>query len=145
MFCVLALLVGGCAGIVENASSPDRSEDAAVAPVVVEKATRDLTLSERATLADAFSAGLNDPESVKFKWTKIPVVADRERRSVDYCGQLSAKNENGAYRSMEPFLATIIVENGAVVGGAIAALSTANGNSTRQIVLGLCQMKGLVP
>jgi hypothetical protein len=34
------------------------------------------------------------------------------------------KNEEGLYRGLQPFYATIVTENGAITGSAIAAVTT---------------------
>jgi hypothetical protein len=107
--------------------------------------TRELTIAERAILADAFSASLRDPEGVKFKWTRIPVVAGEGRRSVDYCAQLNARNDKGVYQGMRPFLATVIIENGMVTGGAIATTGSESSDQNQALVPTLCRQKGLDP
>jgi hypothetical protein len=33
---------------------------------------RDLTAAEKSILADGFAAGLDDPDSVKFRWAQVP-------------------------------------------------------------------------
>ena len=106
---------------------------------------RELTVSERATLADAFSASLSDREGVKFRWTRIPIVTGEGRRSLDYCAQLNVRNSKGTYQGLQPFLATIIIENGVVTGGAIAATSSEGVTQDRALVPTLCRQKGLDP
>ncbi|MGY3494928.1 hypothetical protein [Bradyrhizobium sp. USDA 4502] len=144
---MVALILAGCAtSQTEYASSPTTGRWSPPLSVPASSsAMRELTLSERAILADAFSASLNEPQSVKFKWTKIPAIAGRDRRSIDYCAQLDAKNDSGAYRGMQPFLATVVIENGIVRGGAIAALSSEVSSQNRAIIPRLCEQKGLDP
>jgi hypothetical protein len=100
--------------------------------------SRELTVSEKTILADGFTSGLNDPDSVKFKWTKVPKLLNGAGAPFEYCAQLDMKNAKGTYNGMQPFLATIRTSNGAIPGGAIAALSTDNRPEFR-----LCQQKGL--
>lgn len=148
---VLLLCLSGCAATTEYVSTPEATESPtpAVAPPTPAASTdtprRDLTVSERATLADAFSASLSDREGVKFKWTGIPIVPGEGRRSLDYCAQLNARNSKGTYQGMQPFLATIIIENGVVTGGAIAATSSEGVAQDPALVPTLCRQKGLDP
>gem|GEM_PF-1016316 len=149
----LLLLLGllGCAATTDYISTPEAA--ASPTPEVIPSAaaapaatiTRELTVSERATLADAFSAGLSNPEGVRFKWTKIPVITVEGRRSVDYCAQLNAQNDKGTYQGMQPFLATVIIENGVVTGGAIATTSAKGAGRDPALVPTLCRQKGLDP
>jgi hypothetical protein len=143
---LLTVSTVGCAAIQQN-ESPDtlEAQTPPVAPAITAPRTRELTVGEKALLADAFSAGLNEPDSIKIKWTKIPVLAGNSRRTFDYCAQLNMKDESGRYRGMQPFLATIVFENGAITGGAIASLNTENRLENWDVIPSLCQQKGLNP
>ena len=143
---LLTVSTVGCAAIQQN-ESPDtlEAQTPPVAPAITAPRTRELTVGEKALLADAFSAGLNEPDSIKIKWTKIPVLAGNSRRTFDYCAQLNMKDESGRYRGMQPFLATIVFENGAITGGAIASLNTENRLENWDVIPSLCRQKGLNP
>jgi hypothetical protein len=146
---ILAVGPVGCAAIQQDKPSETPEAQTApaapAAPAVQPVQTRELTPEEKAVLAEAFSAGLNEPDSVKFKWTKIPVLSGVGRRTFDYCAQINVKDESGRYRGMQPFLATIVVENGAITGGTIASLNTDNRPENRDVVPSLCRQKGLNP
>lgn len=146
---VLLLGLSGCAATTtEYASTPEvtASPMSPLAPATpAETPMRDLTVSERATLADAFSASLSNPDGVKFTWTRIPLVPGEGRQSLDYCAQLNVRNGKGAYRGMQPFLASIIIENGVVTGGAIAATGSDGAERDPARVPTLCRQKGLDP
>jgi hypothetical protein len=148
---ILLLCLTGCAATTEYVSTPEVAASPTPAaalptsPASAETPTRELTVSERATLADAFSASLSNPEDVKFRWTRIPIVSGEGRRSLDYCAQLDTRNGKGTYRGMQPFLASIIIENGVVTGGAIAATSSDGIERDPARVPTLCRQKGLDP
>jgi hypothetical protein len=143
----LALLISGCAAISQGDSGLPAKDADPAAPASVSQALgmRELTLSEKAVLADAFSAGLNEPESAKFKWTKIPKISGQGRRTFDYCAQINLKDEHGAYRGFRPFLATVVTENGAIIGGTIGALNSDDRPENRDVIPTLCRQKGLNP
>jgi hypothetical protein len=90
---------------------------------------RDLTAAERSILADSLASSLNEPESAKFRWAKVPKVPVGP--SFEYCGMVNVKNNRGSYDGMQPFLATITTWNGNITGGAIAAINTGNREENR--------------
>jgi hypothetical protein len=108
----------------------------------VREEIRDLTAAEKAILADGFTAGLDNPESVKFRWARVP--KHLSGHSLEYCGLINVKTGTG-YSGMKPFLATIITDNGSITGGAIAALNSAQLDDNRDVISKLCQQKGLNP
>ena len=140
---VLVLCVGGC-GIATQDDESKLALDTST-PANVHIDMRELTVSEKAILADGFTSGLNDPDSVKFKWAKVPRLLNGAGAPFEYCAQLDMKNAKGTYNGMQPFLATIRTSNGAITGGAIAALSTDNRPEYRDVIPKLCQQKGLDP
>ena len=147
---IVMLSIAGCSAIDQNQLPNAAQQQAAVpaappTPSSQPTARRDLTVEEKTILADAFSAGLNEPDSVKFKWTKIRVISDNGRQSFEYCAQLNLKDQTGKYRGMQPFLATIIAENGVIRGGAIVSLYADDKPQNRSIIPNLCQQKGLNP
>jgi hypothetical protein len=119
------------------------AEQPTVAPIREEM--RDLTAAEKTALAEDFTSGLNDPETVKFQWTKVPKLLSNTDHSFDYCALINVKNDSGVYRGMRPFLATIRIENGNIVGGAIAALNSEDREENRDVIPKLCRQKGLDP
>jgi hypothetical protein len=106
-------------------------------------ALRELTADEKTILSESFTFGLNEPESVKFLWSKVPVETSKLRRSFDYCGKLSSKNEKVVYQGMQPFLAIIVTENGSITGGSIVKLQQSVGSPAQNDVPDLCRQKGL--
>lgn len=103
---------------------------------------RELTTAEKATLADDFAAGLENPDSVKFRWSKVPKVLTAH--SFEYCGLIVVKT-TGNSPATRPFLATIITAGGSIVGGAIAALNRDDREENRDVIPRLCMQKGLNP
>jgi hypothetical protein len=103
---------------------------------------RDLTATEKSILADGFAAGLDDPDSAKFRWGKVPMRSGGH--AFDYCGLINVKT-GGSYIGMRPFLATITTERGNITGGAIAALNTDHRDENRDVIPKLCRQKGLNP
>jgi hypothetical protein len=51
---------------------------------------RDLTVAEKSTLADGFSIGLDDPDSAKFLWAKVPKHLTGV--ALEYCGLIDVKS-----------------------------------------------------
>ncbi|WP_159011073.1 hypothetical protein [Bradyrhizobium sp. S69] len=120
--------------------SPVAEQQVTVAPPREEM--RELTTAERATLADGFAAGLENPDSVKFRWTKVPKVLTAH--SFDYCGLIVVKG-TGNSPTIRPFLATITTAGGSIIGGAIAALNGDDRAETRDVIPRLCLQEGLNP
>jgi len=104
---------------------------------------RDLTAAEKSILADGFAAGLDDPDSVKFRWAQVP--KSLSGHAFEYCGLINVKNGTSGYSGMKPFLATITTANGNITGGAIAALNSNNLEENRDVIPKLCRQKGLNP
>ena len=132
----------GCAAVLPESttSSPVVEQQVTVAPPREEM--RDLTIAEKAMLADGFAAGLENPDSVKFRWVKVPKALTAH--SFDYCGLIVVKR-TGSPPAIRPFLATITTEGGSITGGAIAALSSDDREENRDVIPKLCLQKGLNP
>jgi hypothetical protein len=96
--------------------------------------------AQKSILADGFAAGLDDPDSVRFRWAKVPKRLDGS--AIEYCGLINVKSGTGGYK---PFLATIRTESGNITGGAIAALNSDNLEENRDVIPKLCQRRGLNP
>jgi hypothetical protein len=151
-FVLIAAAIGllnltGCAAVAPIQAS-DRGDPPGLAAADAGSAartpaTRQLTIAEKAILADAFAAGLSEPDGVKFRWTKIPVINGTGRRLVDYCAQLNLKAANGKYKGLQPFLATIVIENEVIISGAIVALDEGGREENLGVIPGLCRQKGL--
>src|ERR1700694_2489409 len=118
----LACSCEGCTSVPSETPTPSVTEEPTSAPAQEEM--RELTAAEKSILADGFAAGLNDPESAKFRWAKVPKRLSGS--SFEYCGLINVKVSKGIYSGMKPFLATIRTENGNIIGGAIDALNNAN-------------------
>jgi hypothetical protein len=140
MVALLASWCAGCGSVPRDPAAPSVIEEPTAAPA---QQMRDLTAAEKSILADGFTAGLDDPDSVKFRWAKVPKRLGGH--SFEYCGLINLKNGTSGYTGMKPFLATITTENGSITGGAIAALNSDNLEENRDIIPKLCQQKGLNP
>ena len=139
------LLAASCAGCGTVSSEPTPSVEQRLPPAPAQEDLRELTANERALLADGFAAGLPNPESAKFQWTKVPKNLGSIGRGFDYCGLINVKQDQDGYNGMQPFLATIIVENGNIVGGAVASLDSENREQNREVIPNLCRQRGLNP
>jgi hypothetical protein len=139
----LVLSVGGCG----TAAQDDAAKPVLATPMPEAASVdmRELNAWVKAILAEGFASGLNDPDAVKFKWTKVPKVTNSAGAPFEYCAKLDMKNAKGIYNGMQPFLATITTSNGAITGGAIAALSSDNRPEYRDVIPKLCRQKGLDP
>jgi hypothetical protein len=136
---VLAFSCAGCGTVLPEPTAPSVAEPSSISAPAREE-MRDLTAAEKSILADGFTAGLDNPDSVKFRWARVP--KQLSGHAFEYCGLINVKNSTG-YTGMRPFLATIITENGNITGGAIAAVNSAEEN--REVIPKLCQQKGLNP
>jgi hypothetical protein len=72
-----ALSCAGCEAVLPEPKAPTTDQPSAVAAAHEE--LRDLTVAEKAILADGFAAGLNDPDSAKFRWAKVSNRLTRSR------------------------------------------------------------------
>lgn len=95
---VLVLCVGGCGIATQDNESKLALDASTSANVHIDM--RELTVSEKAILADGFTSGLNDPDSVKFKWAKVPKLLSGAGAPFEYCAQLDMKNAKGTYNRM---------------------------------------------
>jgi hypothetical protein len=139
---LLAVLSGaGCEAVLPEQSAQSSIEQPIVGPPREEM--RDLTIAERAILADGFAAGIDDPDSVKFHWGKVPKRLSEH--SFEYCGLINVKKYDGKYLGMRPFLATITTDGGNITGGAVAALNSDDRKENQDIIPKLCLQKGLNP
>jgi hypothetical protein len=139
---VASLGMLSCSGVLPESTTPSAvAEQQVTLPQPVEE-MRDLTIVEKAALADGFAAGFQNPDSVKFRWAKVPKALNAH--SFDYCGLLVVKKASGP-PNIKPFLATITTEGGSITGGAIAAVSSDDREEHRDIVPKLCGQKGLNP
>jgi hypothetical protein len=139
----LLISCAGCGTSPPEATGSSVADQPTVAPIQAEM--RDLTATEKTALAEDFTSGLNDPESVKFQWTKVAKRLSNTDHSFDYCALINMKSDSGVYKGLRPFLATIRTENGNIVGGAIAALNSDDREENRDVIPKLCRQKGLNP
>ena len=137
---LLALMCVGCAAVAPEPAPQAVAEEPSAQQV--QQVMRDLTLAEKSILADGFTAGLEEPDSAKFRWTKVP--KSLPPTAFEYCGLINVKNGT-SYTGIKPFLATIRTENGNIIGGAIAALNSENREENRDVIPKLCRQKGLNP
>jgi len=138
---LLALLCAGCASVPSEPTSQSFPTELDAIPAQEEM--RDLTAAEKSILADGFAAGLDDPGSAKFRWTKVP--KHLSGNALEYCGLIDVKSAAGARTGMKPLLAMIRTENGNIIGGAIAALNSENREEEQDVIPKLCRQKGLNP
>ena len=141
VFAALIMSCAGCESVIPEPKTSDDQPPTVVTPAYQEM--RELTATERTTLADSFASSLNELESTKFRWAKVPKVPIGP--SFEYCGMVNVKSSNGSYDGMQPFLATITTANGSIAGGAIAAINTGNREENREVVPRLCRQTGLNP
>jgi hypothetical protein len=138
---LLAFACTGCGTVLSEQASSSAGEQPTAAPSPHEE-MRDLTLAEKSLLAEGFTAGLDDPDSVKFRWAKVPNRLPEH--AFEYCGLIDI-GAIGGHTDTKPFLATIRTENGSIIGGTIAALNSDNREENRGVVPKLCRQKGLNP
>jgi hypothetical protein len=140
----LALLaaLGGC-----NTTTP--SPTAGLRPDPIERPTilyhprelRDLTPAEKGALSKAMSMSLKDPGSARFRWLQFPRYPERD--SVTWCGMVDAKNAGGTYTGARPYMATVVLKQGKIVGGSISQTGTDDASS--QEIREQCQQYGWDP
>src|SRR5260370_291695 len=120
VFAALLISCAGCAAV--NPDSKTSDDQSPTGTVPAQQEMRDLTAAERSILADSLASSLNEPESAKFRWAKVPKAPVGP--SFEYCGMVNVKNNGGSYDGMQPFLATITTCNGNITGGALTASET---------------------
>lgn len=130
------LLLAGC-----FAGTPPTNEEAPIAPLT-DSELRVLTTEEKAVLAKGFAAGLKDPTSAIFQWTKVPKRLPEN--SFDYCALVNAKNSYGGYTGATPFMGMVLVRNGKIVSGVTAVVGDIDRRYSH-ILPEMCRKKGLDP
>ncbi len=81
---------------------------------------RDLTATEKGTIAAALSKSFVDPRSAEFTWTSWPESGPGDR-TIMYCGQVNAKGVDGKYGGYVPYLAAVLVKSGKIVDAILIA------------------------
>ncbi|MFT3942080.1 hypothetical protein [Rhodopseudomonas sp.] len=133
---ITLLTLTGCAN---NMASTLPAEPPDLPPLAASE-TRELTATEKALLAKAFSADLKDPDSGRFKWARVPKTLSDG--TIDYCGLVNGKNSYGGYNGFKPFIGVITVKSGRITGGNIAAIADSDLRYA-DIVPKMCRQKGL--
>lgn len=133
------LILAGC--LAAAPPPPKIAEQPTIAPLAAAD-LRSLTPQEKAVLAKTFAAGLKDPTSAIFQWTKVPKKLPDD--GFDYCGTVNAKNSYGGYTGAVPFIGLILVGKGKIAGGVIAATGDIRPEYS-QIIPDMCRKKGLDP
>ena len=139
VFAASAISCAGCSGTRDSKTTDDHRRPVLFRP---SKDAR-FAAAERSILADSLASSLNEPQSAKFRWAKVPKAPVGP--SFEYCGMVNVKNNRGSYDGMQPFLATITTWDGKITGGAIAAIDTGNREENREVIPKLCRQKGLNP
>jgi len=134
-----ALALAGC--YTASTPPPAKVADPDV-PLLAASDLRTLTANEKALLAKGFVATLKDPGSAQFQWAKVPKRLPES--GFDYCAMVNAKNSYGGYIGAQPFIGMVMVNNGKIIGGVIAAVGDAN-PTYQQIIPDMCRKKGLDP
>ena len=133
-----SLALAGCA------TSPQPSQDvlatdkpAAPAPAAVGQ--RELTPQEKKVIIDAVAPSIRDAGSAKYRWAKVPIVAQGE---INYCAMVNAKSPFAAYSGWQAY----IIE-GKVVGGRLtsAVVGLIAGGKDTVLVSRMCAKYGLNP
>ena len=87
-----ALLIStGCGSAIPEGPSPSVTNEQTAAPT--QEGMRDLTPAEKSILAEGFAAGLDDPDSAKFLWTKVPTRLSGN--AFEYCALINVKGAAG--------------------------------------------------
>jgi hypothetical protein len=109
-FLILVATIGlaGCAS--------DATPSAKVVPPQF-SSFRDVTPQERKLLASVFAKSLKDPESARWEWA--PVRSDVADGSIEYCGNVNARNSFGGYIGSRTYISTLTIKNGTIINGRI--------------------------
>ncbi|MGV2980006.1 hypothetical protein ACERNI_07345 [Camelimonas sp. ID_303_24] len=107
--------------------------------LVSDTPTRDLHASEQAALAKSLSPGLNDPESVQWRWLPLNMQTF-EKGQGRYCGYLNAKDGAGNYLGFQPFLAAVRTARKEIRSGELALVAT--DAEAMQVVKRMCAQSG---
>lgn len=107
--------------------------------LVSDTPTRDLHASEQAALAKSLSPGLNDPESVQWRWLPLNTQTF-EKGQGRYCAYLNAKDGSGNYLGFQPFLAAVRTARKEIRSGELALVAT--DAEALQVVKRMCAQSG---
>lgn len=106
---------------------------------ISETPTRDLLPSEQTALATSLSPGLNDPQSVQWRWLPLNMQTF-EKGQGRYCGYLNAKDGAGVYLGFQPFLAAVRTGRKEIRSGELALVAT--DSDALQVVKRMCAQSG---
>jgi hypothetical protein len=143
--CVALLAaLGGC-----NTTTTTPSPSTGLRPDPIERPTilyhprelRDLTPGEKTALAKAMSRGLRDPESARFQWLQFPRYPEND--TITWCGMVNSKNAAGQYTGAKPYVGTVTLRQGKIVGGSIT--DTATDDAGSEAIREECQKYGWDP
>lgn len=94
-------------------------DDSVVSPTP----TRELLPAEKAALAKTLSPGLNDPESVQWRWLPLNMQTFTKGQG-RYCGYLNAKDGAGQYLGFQAFLSAVRTGRNQIRSGELALVAT---------------------
>lgn len=136
----LAAALGGCQTASHTTSI---GHEPPVRPTILytPNELRDLTPAEKAALGKAMAKGLKHPDSARFRWLQFPRYPDRD--TVTWCGMMDAKTVQGVQTGARPYIATVVLKQGKIVGGSIDDAGTDDASS--QAIREQCQQFGWDP
>ncbi len=108
-------------------------------PVDSSLGKRDLTPEEKKIITDAVSLSIREPNSARFRWTKMPNTLEG---SGNYCASVDAKSPYPAYNGKQNFIVEAQLSGGKITSAVVGLIA---GGKDAAIVTKMCAKYGLNP
>lgn len=108
-------------------------------PVDSALGTRELTPEEKKIITDAVSLSIREPNSARFRWTRMPNTVEG---SGNYCASVDAKSPYPAYNGKQNFIVEAQLSGGKITSAVVGLIA---GGKDAAIVTKMCAKYGLNP
>jgi hypothetical protein len=108
-------------------------------PVDSSLGQRELTPEEKKVIIDAVSLSVREPNSARFRWTKMTNTMES---SGNYCASVDAKSPYPAYNGKQNFIVEAQLTGGKITSAVVGLIA---GGKDATIVTKMCAKYGLNP
>ena len=140
-----ASALAGCTGSLSSSTPPPKANAQSLlgmsdaTPVDSALGTRELTPEEKKIITDAVSLSIREPNSARFRWTKMPNTVEG---SGNYCASVDAKSPYPAYNGKQNFIVEAQLTGGKITSAVVGLIA---GGKDASIVTKMCAKYGLNP
>lgn len=140
-----ASALAACSGSPLSSSPPPKANAQSLlgmsdaTPVDSALGTRELTPEEKKIVTDAVSLSIREPNSARFRWTKMPNTMEG---SGNYCASVDAKSPYPAYNGKQNFIVEAQLSGGKITSAVVGLIA---GGKDAAIVTKMCAKYGLNP